>query len=402
MKKTIFLLFLLSVPLAALMGQSTKGHILRPVANTMQIALQKCGNTYTYDQYTVKVNLITNWDKFEMGKIYGLRVDPEEPYQYWYVVFSKDTPLSDEDYNVTLSQDWQPIPCPQYSDLDNDGIENSQDNCPNNANANQADLDNDGIGDACDNQDNRDSDGDGVENYEDDCPNQAGSPSNNGCPGNPDLTIDENNTAISSACLNCASILANIGSDRYLLKPAGSSMFVDLRVKNNGTATSSQSNVQYYLSTNNTLGNTDIKFGPITNFNSISPGSHRDVNAVFDYGTISGIMGGTTGNRFILMVVDEDNFNPNELNENNNVTPIPIRVSNSSSSSLTFRLPSLSDIEETKGYQFSIYNFSGQKILTREVNNIQEENTIIEDLQKDGIYIIKSKNSTRKVYVGND
>ena len=37
-----------------------------------------------------------------------------------------------------------------YDDQDRDGIANSQDNCPQNANANQADSDNDGVGDACD------------------------------------------------------------------------------------------------------------------------------------------------------------------------------------------------------------------------------------------------------------
>jgi subtilisin family serine protease len=35
-------------------------------------------------------------------------------------------------------------------DIDNDGIKNSQDNCPNDANTNQADLDNDNIGNVCD------------------------------------------------------------------------------------------------------------------------------------------------------------------------------------------------------------------------------------------------------------
>lgn len=37
-----------------------------------------------------------------------------------------------------------------FTDSDNDGVGDSSDNCPNNANTNQADTDNDGIGDVCD------------------------------------------------------------------------------------------------------------------------------------------------------------------------------------------------------------------------------------------------------------
>ena len=55
-----------------------------------------------------------------------------------------------------------------YNDQDMDGIPDDQDNCPANANANQADADGDGVGDACDNcpsdanADQADSDNDGV------------------------------------------------------------------------------------------------------------------------------------------------------------------------------------------------------------------------------------------------
>lgn len=59
------------------------------------------------------------------------------------------------------------------SDADGDGIEDSVDNCPNVANADQADSDGDGIGDACDSTNNNDTDGDGIEDSEDNCPNIA-------------------------------------------------------------------------------------------------------------------------------------------------------------------------------------------------------------------------------------
>jgi len=50
-----------------------------------------------------------------------------------------------------------------------DGIADDIDNCPNNANENQADNDQNGIGDVCD----PDIDGDGIANESDNCPNTS-------------------------------------------------------------------------------------------------------------------------------------------------------------------------------------------------------------------------------------
>ena len=55
-------------------------------------------------------------------------------------------------------------------DLDGDGVLNSLDNCPFDANANQLDADGDGLGNACDPRDDRDLDGDGDLNSSDNCP----------------------------------------------------------------------------------------------------------------------------------------------------------------------------------------------------------------------------------------
>jgi len=51
-------------------------------------------------------------------------------------------------------------------DVDNDGIDDSLDNCPEVENADQVDTDNDGDGDACDDDD----DGDTVADTADNCP----------------------------------------------------------------------------------------------------------------------------------------------------------------------------------------------------------------------------------------
>lgn len=55
-------------------------------------------------------------------------------------------------------------------DTDGDGVDDSSDNCPLVANADQADSDEDGIGNVCDTTANGDVDGDGVDNLIDNCP----------------------------------------------------------------------------------------------------------------------------------------------------------------------------------------------------------------------------------------
>ncbi|WP_295986594.1 choice-of-anchor B family protein, partial [uncultured Algibacter sp.] len=70
-------------------------------------------------------------------------------------------------FNVQSCTD-EPVEIVAIVDTDNDGIEESVDNCPLVANPNQEDDDNDGIGNTCD-----DDDGDGILNADDNCPSIA-------------------------------------------------------------------------------------------------------------------------------------------------------------------------------------------------------------------------------------
>lgn len=84
------------------------------------------------------------------------------------------------------------------SDVDDDGINNMEDNCPCDYNPEQMDSDNDGIGDTCDNCPNKydplqtDSDGDDIGDGCDNCPGT----------NNPNQT-DSDNDGLGDACDNC-------------------------------------------------------------------------------------------------------------------------------------------------------------------------------------------------------
>ena len=85
---------------------------------------------------------------------------------------------------------------PVCSDADNDGICDGDDNCPNNANTNQADVDGDGVGDVCDgcpNDPNKTAPGQcGCGVADTDTDNDGTADCNDGCPNDPNKTAPGN------------------------------------------------------------------------------------------------------------------------------------------------------------------------------------------------------------------
>ncbi|WP_243231586.1 T9SS type A sorting domain-containing protein [Flavobacterium pectinovorum] len=214
--------------------------------------------------------------------------------------------------------------------------------------------------------------------------------------GKPDLTIDPKSTIIYSQCFSdCNSILSDLENKRHLINnQTGNINFQQIGVKNLGNSTSSQAKIEFYLSRDGILDSSDIKSNPgsIT-INAINPGGIHMTSAFILPSYFNNNNGTTyTGNWNILISVDDTKTNT-ESNENNNVTSIPVTFYNPFGKIVQSDL----EVEEvTQPYLIDVYNFDGQKVLTKEVNSKDEENKSLDSL-KSGIYMIKSKNETRKV-----
>ncbi|WP_136466014.1 CARDB domain-containing protein [Flagellimonas onchidii] len=273
MKKIIISIIFLSGFIS--MAQSHKSHVFYSIIHnqgtiTENLASQNCDRTFTFQQlrgrFYVNISIAT---PLQPNKFYQL--DFGRGLNYYYLTYSGTNEHPDEDYRV----DSQSASIVQYDcDSDGDGISDSQDNCP----------------------------------------NQAGPASNNGCPGNPELSIDLNGSTISSDCSNCDNIFNSIGSDRhYLVDPTGIAN-IDVFVKNTGSVSSSASTVGFYVSNDNVLqGNSDSRIKTV-NVSSLSPNSGKYASTslfVPDFNSVG-------GNFWLLIKVDDSNANQ-ESNENNNV-----------------------------------------------------------------------------------
>ncbi len=101
-----------------------------------------------------------------------------------------------------------PVASTPLTDTDGDGVHDIYDNCPNNANSNQADSDFDGAGNACDSSSNPDEDGDGVPNVDDNCPlvsNSSQADSDGDGIGNA-CEVDTDSDGVSDDTDNCVDV----------------------------------------------------------------------------------------------------------------------------------------------------------------------------------------------------
>lgn len=165
-----------------------------------------------------------------------------------------------------------------------------------------------------------DSDNDGIEDSQDHCPNDAGPPSNNGCPGNSELSIVLNGSSITSDCFNCPAIFSQIGTIRHFSnRPAGITN-ISVLVQNTGNISSNSGTVGIYLSANSTYESSDTL---IKSFNIPSIGNN---NTQFSSGALFiEDFNSVTGNFWLIFRVDDSESNQ-ESDESNNTFSIKYRV----------------------------------------------------------------------------
>ena len=236
--------------------------------------------------------------------------------------------------------------------------------------------------------------------------------------GNPDLVVDEFGSSINSDCYTCSS---NIdfhnqydGSKKYLLS---NQINATITILNDGTTNAVGSKVKVYLSKDDVLSVEDsqsseydyrletsnigsLNVSGYTNFsfnvNRNDIGNLRKDNGYSGYQNIDYNSTSSNGVYYILIDVDsEDVVNEDTQGELNNLYVIPFQYNSNPSTSYK-------EIDEevvmdntlnNKKYLIDVYNYLGQKIISKEVYT---DNEVLEVLSK-GIYIFVSKDGARKV-----
>lgn len=231
-----------------------------------------------------------------------------------------------------------------------------------------------------------DSDGDGFNDNVDNCPNTPGP--DYGCPvGEPDLALDESDIIIFSDCQNCDPRLSNLNG-RHIIKNA--IHFNSIIVNNNGNSSSTNTDLDFYITKDNELNSNATKLSSETvNISSISAGGFSNETQSISYSSLQS-KGLNYRYYYMFIVLDIDDSN----NDNNSVripvsyedifrSPEPIKPAPFKSSFSTSKY-------ENSTYDMEIYNFSGSKIKQSQNLSAEEKEQVISELPK-GYYIIKTQ-----------
>ncbi|WP_422103751.1 thrombospondin type 3 repeat-containing protein [Winogradskyella sp.] len=220
-------------------------------------------------------------------------------------------------------------------DDDNDGILNSEDNCPDDHNPNQEDADNDGVGNACDNCINdanpnqSDTDGDGIGDV---CDTVN---------GNPDLVTTTNNVLVISDCFDCNTTLSNLGTDKHKITPSTTLQIVSALIENPTSVPASSSKVKYYIEATSGSGIGEYELPYVTSIPPIpANSSYLFSHTIFgaDFPALA------FGDNYKIVFKLDAETEVTEIDENNNKISIPIKWSSSVAGRIHLNTSSGSDI----------------------------------------------------------
>ncbi|WP_308219255.1 thrombospondin type 3 repeat-containing protein [Flavobacterium sp. NRK F7] len=382
------------------------GYNVRDLGNNYSTATNLvCSSMASTSGNNYRINVLsqTSTDPLQINKLY--KFTDESIVKYLYIVSKLSGPASDTDSNFENNYILQTPFC----DADNDGIEDSIDNCkttynpnqldtdgdgkgdvcdncPSNSNANQSDIDGDGIGDVCDN----DKDDDGVPNSSDNCPTQPGPASNNGCPSTTPANIIITKVKIKK---NGATVVYDSSVSNSIANlNNGNSYDLEIEIKNIGGQTQSQ--IQWLIAESidnimNSSGNNSDCFntgGGSANL-TVNLAANQTLNSVRNVQIYDGKMGQCN-------VYTQGGFLMITATTFGNAFAVPYSYSSSSNKGLILEKNSLYSVD--KPYSLEIYDFSGQKVLMKSIITNEQENEIIKMLPT-GLYIIKTPTETRKI-----
>ncbi len=332
--------------------------------------------------FKIKVNLAID-NLLPIGNTYLIDLKNNFGFGLKYCkVLARYNGRGDADFELYGGNINTPINCIVDTDTDGDGILDNSDQCPTQAGP----PSNNGCPIA-------DSDNDGVPDSQDNCPNEFGPLSNNGCPlpsGPAKIEIErviienDSNEEIYKYDVNNTS-----GNSSSVSLKKDNFYNIEVIIKNTGS--SNQSKVQFTIAESK-----DNKFDATSDCINVGANSAElDVNLSpndtykyeSSFNTFNGIGQCTPRSSGYLMI---------QATTADLAFAVPYSYSSSTSlksNSINFPLNIIK-----LSYSVEVYNFSGQKILSKAVKSINEENKLIDNLPT-GIYIIKSKEGDRKVYV---
>ncbi len=161
---------------------------------------------------------------------------------------------------------------------------------------------------------------------------------------------------------------------------------------------SNSSELNFYFSTNNTLSKTNDKLLKSVTIPALNTNALHNIKTKVNGWDIftTPENSSNNGNYYLIIELDANNSNnEGSLGETNNILAISFSYNSSATASSKLRI--LLKEKHLQPYYINVYNFQGQKVMTNQVKNIEEENKATLSLPK-GIYIIKSKNRDRKVF----